>query len=154
MTAAAAEARRVHALRASFFAGGLDRCETISYYIVVNGEQYYSRRREMNSQYKKGVLELCVLSLLGRGDRYGYEIAERLSRSIDIADGTVYPILRKLKGEGLLTTYLQEESGGPPRKYYKLTSLGREEYERERADYLNFAAEVQKLLEDEKNDEE
>ena len=108
----------------------------------------------MNSQYKKGVLELCVLSLLGRGDRYGYEIAERLSRSIDIADGTVYPILRKLKGEGLLTTYLQEESGGPPRKYYKLASLGREEYERERADYLNFAAEVQKLLEDEKNDEE
>lgn len=108
----------------------------------------------MNSQYKKGVLELCVLSLLRRRDRYGYEISEYLSGRIDIADGTVYPILRKLKGEGLLTTYLQEESGGPPRKYYSLTSLGREEYRRERAEYLSFAAEVQKLLEDEENDEE
>lgn len=44
----------------------------------------------------------------------------------EIADGTVYPILRKLKSDGLLTTYLQEESGGPPRRYYALTHLGRE----------------------------
>ena len=66
----------------------------------------------MNSQYKKGVLELCVLSLLKKRDCYGYEISEYLSRHIDIADGTVYPILRKLKADGLLTTYLQEESGG------------------------------------------
>ena len=64
---------------------------------------------------KKGVLELCVLSLLHKRDCYGYEISEYLSRHIDIADGTVYPILRKLKADGLLTTYLQEESGGPPR---------------------------------------
>ena len=55
-------------------------------------------------------------------DWYGYEISEYLSGRINIADGAVYPILRKLKGEGLLTTYLQEESGGPPRKYY-LTAL-------------------------------
>lgn len=75
----------------------------------------------MNSQYKKGVLELCVLSLLRGRDRYGYEISEYLSQHIDIADGTVYPLLRKLKADGLVTTYLQEESGGPPRKYYKLT---------------------------------
>ena len=66
----------------------------------------------MNSQYKKGVLELCVLSLLKKRDCYGYEISEYLSQHIDIADGTVYPILRKLKADGLLTTYLQEESGG------------------------------------------
>lgn len=74
----------------------------------------------MNPQYKKGVLELCVLSLLRRQDRYGYEISDYLSRHIDIADGTVYPLLRKMKADGLVTTYLQEESGGPPRKYYKL----------------------------------
>ena len=78
----------------------------------------------MNTQYKKGVLELCVLSLLHKRDCYGYEISDFLSQHIDIADGTVYPILRKLKSDGLLTTYLQEESGGPPRKYYKLTELG------------------------------
>ena len=107
----------------------------------------------MNSQYKKGVLELCVLALLSERDCYGYEISDRLSQSIDIADGTVYPILRKLKADGLLTTYLQEASGGPPRKYYKLTSLGAESFERDRAEYLRFAAEVQKILEAKKDDE-
>lgn len=108
----------------------------------------------MNPQYKKGVLELCILSLLQRQDRYGYEISDRLSRSIDIADGTVYPILRKLKSDGLLTTYLQEESGGPPRKYYSLTRLGRETYERDRAEYLRFAQAVKMLLEDSKHETE
>ena len=106
----------------------------------------------MNTQYKKGVLELCVLALLRQRDCYGYEISEILSRRIDIADGTVYPILRKLKADGLLTTYLQEESGGPPRKYYKLTELGRETYQNDRAEYLNFAQSVRTLLEDENND--
>lgn len=103
----------------------------------------------MNSQYKKGVVELCVLSLLEKGDCYGYEISETLSRHIDIADGTVYPVLRKLKADGLLTTYLQEESGGPPRKYYQLTLLGRETYQADREEYLKFAREVRTLLEGE-----
>lgn len=102
----------------------------------------------MGIQYKKGVLELCVMALLRKRDCYGYEISETLSQKIDIADGTVYPILRKLKADGLLSTYLQEESGGPPRKYYSLTQLGRETYEADRAQYLLFAASVKKLLED------
>ena len=106
----------------------------------------------MNAQYNKGVLELCVLSLLHRRDCYGYEISDFLSQHIEIADGTVYPILRKLKADGLLTTYLQEESGGPPRKYYQLTALGRETYQSDRAEYLRFAKSVRTLLEDE-NDE-
>ena len=106
----------------------------------------------MNAQYKKGVLELCVLSLLHRRDCYGYEISDFLSQHIEIADGTVYPILRKLKADGLLTTYLQEESGGPPRKYYQLTALGRETYQSDRAEYLRFAKSVRTLLKEE-NDE-
>jgi len=106
----------------------------------------------VNSQYKKGVLELCVLALLKKQDQYGYEISDRLSREIAIADGTVYPILRKLKGKGLVTTYLQEESGGPPRKYYSLTSLGRETYETGRAEYLQFARSVRMLLEEAENE--
>ncbi len=102
----------------------------------------------MNIQYKKGVLELCVLSLLAKKDWYGYEISEYLSRKIDIADGTVYPILRKLKSDGLVTTYLSEESGGPPRKYYSLTEAGREAYASDRNDYLAFANMVMSILED------
>ncbi len=69
------------------------------------------------------MLELCVLSLLSSKDQYGYDVSETLSAQIDISDGTVYPILRKLKAEGLVTTYLSEASGGPPRKYYTLTAL-------------------------------
>ncbi len=79
-------------------------------------------------------------------------ILDCLSRQIDIADGTVYPILRKLKSDGLLTTYLQEESGGPPRKYYSLTQLGRETYEKDRQEYLNFAQSIRMLLEDDDHD--
>ena len=106
----------------------------------------------MNSQYKKGVLELCVLSMLQKRDCYGYEISERLAEKVDIADGTVYPILRKLKADGMLTTYLQEESGGPPRKYYQLTELGRETYRKDRAEYLKFAQSVREMLEGEEDD--
>jgi len=101
----------------------------------------------MNIQYKKGVLELCVLSLLGQRDWYGYEISEYLSQKIDIADGTVYPILRKLKSDGLVVTYLSEESGGPPRKYYSLTASGREAYASDRTEYLSFASTVASILE-------
>lgn len=108
----------------------------------------------MNTQYKKGVLDLCVLSLLKKNDCYGYEISDTLSKHIDIAEGTVYPILRKLKSEGLLTTYLQEESGGPPRKYYSLTDLGKETYQHQRTEYLSFARAIQILLEDDNHDKE
>lgn len=102
----------------------------------------------MNIQYKKGVLELCVLSLLAKRDWYGYEISDTLSKKIDIADGTVYPILRKLKSDGLVVTYLSEESGGPPRKYYSLTETGRKAYNDDRTDYLNFVATVESILEE------
>ena len=108
----------------------------------------------MNTQYKKGVMELCVLSLLTKHDCYGYEIADTLSRHIDIADGTVYPILRKLKEDGLVTTYLQEESGGPPRKYYSLTKQGQETYANDRAEYLRFASAIAALLEEDDHDQE
>jgi len=100
----------------------------------------------MNVQYKKGVLELCVLAMLSRADRYGYEISEALSETIDISDGAVYPILRKLKSDGLVRTYISEDSGGPPRKYYSLTRTGAEEYERARGDWLDFAAAVESII--------
>ena len=108
----------------------------------------------MNSQYKKGVLELCVLAMLKRQDWYGYDISEQLSKHIDIADGTVYPILRKLKNDGLVSTYLSEESGGPPRKYYSLTELGRSTYEEDSAEYLKFAKTVELLLKENDNEKE
>lgn len=86
----------------------------------------------MNIQLKKGVLELCVLSLLNSSDRYGYELVAEISKCIEISEGTIYPLLRRLKNEGYVETYLAESSEGPPRKYYKLTEKG----EQTRKDFL------------------
>ncbi len=108
----------------------------------------------MNIQYKKGVLELCVLALLDRGDCYGYEISEVISKRIELSDGTVYPILRKLKSDGLVTTYLQEESGGPPRKYYKLTETGAAQYRQDKAEWLQFIDAVRAMMEGNEHDKE
>lgn len=105
----------------------------------------------MNSQYKKGVVELCVLCLLNRSDTYGYDISDYLSKHMDISDGAVYPILRNLKTDGFVTTYLSEESGGPPRKYYAITKLGREEFEKSKLEWLSFAQQIKNILEEESN---
>ena len=78
----------------------------------------------MNIQFKKGVLELCVLSMLYHGEMYGYELTSKLSEAISISDGTIYPLLRRMKNEGYVSTYLSESSEGPPWKYYKLTESG------------------------------
>ena len=60
----------------------------------------------MNIQLKKGVLELCVLSMLTKKDCYGYELVNEISKNIMIAEGTIYPLLKRLKDEGFLTTFL------------------------------------------------
>lgn len=100
----------------------------------------------MDTQYKKGVLKLCLLSLLSREDWYGYDISEELSKITEISDGTVYPILRKMKTEGLVNTYLSEESNGPPRKYYTITNLGREVFQKQAREWLKFSEAVNKLI--------
>ncbi len=102
----------------------------------------------MNAQFKKGVLDLCVLALLRKRDYYGYELAEKISGSIEIAEGTLYPLLRKLKADGLCETYLSDESGGPPRKYYRLTQAGKEAEAALRSDWTDFTKSVQDLMED------
>ncbi len=107
----------------------------------------------MNPQYKKGVIELCVLSMLFRRDCYGYEVSENISKHINIADGTVYPILRKLKSDGMVTTYLSEESGGPPRKYYALTKLGKKEFLSAKTEWLEFVKSVESILDEDDNEQ-
>ncbi len=99
------------------------------------------------------MLDLLVLSMLERGDRYGYDISEALAKRIELADGSIYPLLRKLRSDGYVTTYLSEQSGGPPRKYYSITKSGRELYRRERAEWLGFIRTVEELLDSEESDE-
>lgn len=101
----------------------------------------------MNTQLKKGALELCVLSLLVGGDKYGYELTERISAEMSIASGTLYPILRKLKEDDYVTTYLVESESGPARKYYRLTDKGREYQQAVRQEWETFVRAVNELLE-------
>ena len=79
----------------------------------------------MNTQFHKGVVEMCVLALVAKQDFYGYELVNAISTQIPISEGTIYPILRRLTQEGHFETYLVESSGGPPRKYYRMTKSGR-----------------------------
>ncbi|PUB13403.1 PadR family transcriptional regulator [Paenisporosarcina sp. OV554] len=107
----------------------------------------------MNIQFKKGVLNLCVLVLLDKQDRYGYELVQKISDQISISEGSVYPLLRRLTKEGYFTTYLQESTEGPPRKYYKLTTLGRTYLHAQLDEWNSFTNGVNTLIEESvKND--
>ena len=78
----------------------------------------------MNAQFKKGVLELIVLLSVTRRDMYGYELVSEVSKVVDVNEGTIYPLLKRLTNERYFETYLRESTEGPPRKYYHLTAAG------------------------------
>jgi len=107
----------------------------------------------MNIQFKKGVLELCVLSVLVRRDCYGYELVQEISRNIDISEGTIYPLLRRLKGDGYVTAYLEESSEGPPRKYYQLTELGKATLATLTQEWEDFVTRVNRIVKGAPEDE-
>ena len=94
-------------------------------------------------QLKKGVLEMCVLALLSKGDNYAYDIASRMAEAVGMGEGTIYPLMRRMQNEGLVSTYLQESDSGPPRKYYKLTKSGALALKTQIADWLAFEPAVQ-----------
>ncbi len=78
------------------------------------------------AQMRKGVLELCILAILAEGERYPTEILERMKiADLLVVEGTIYPLLTRLKNEGLLNYRWVESTGGPPRKYFTLTSDGK-----------------------------
>lgn len=77
----------------------------------------------MDTQRKKGVLDVCVLSVLKQGPSYGYQMIQDVSECISVTDSTMYPILRRLESGGFVTTYSQEHNGRT-RKYFKITPLG------------------------------
>lgn len=108
----------------------------------------------MNIQFKKGVLELCVLSVLVRKDCYGYELVREISEHIAISEGTIYPLLRRLAKEGYCDTYLKESQEGPPRKYYRLTELGEQTKNDLTRDWYSFLTGVNRIIEGGSDDEQ
>jgi PadR family transcriptional regulator PadR len=100
----------------------------------------------MNIQFKKGVLELCALTLLAQKNRYGYELVNEISKNILISEGTIYPLLRRLKNDGYVTTYLEESKEGAPRKYYQLTESGKKMQKDLKEEWLTFVKKVSSFL--------
>ena len=100
----------------------------------------------MNIQFKKGVLELCVLSLLRDGDKSGYELADSVGSRIEISEGTMYPLLRRLKKEGYFEDYLVESAVGPARKYYRLTEKGKKTQQQLETEWRFFTEKVDSLI--------
>ena len=100
----------------------------------------------LNIQFKKGVLELCVLSLLSKRDFYGYELVEYISRFMNISEGTMYPLLRRFRKENYVKTYLVESQEGPPRKYYSLSKKGFEVLEELEIEWETFTDSVNNIL--------
>lgn len=81
----------------------------------------------LKSQMRKGVLEYCILSIISKGEAYASDILETLKQAdLLVVEGTLYPLLTRMKNEELLTYRWQESTGGPPRKYYSLTTEGRD----------------------------
>jgi PadR family transcriptional regulator, regulatory protein PadR len=91
---------------------------------------FVKQTKEMNlentkAQMRKGILELCILAILKEREAYPSEIIERLKVSkLIVVEGTLYPLLTRLKNEELLTYRWEESLSGPPRKYYSITKIG------------------------------
>jgi PadR family transcriptional regulator, regulatory protein PadR len=85
------------------------------------------RARNAVSQLRKGTLEYCVLALLRDGQRYGFELVRTLSEAdgLLVSEGTIYPLLSRLRRDHLVSTSWQESDAGPPRRYYQLTDAGK-----------------------------
>ena len=78
----------------------------------------------MNTQFKKGVLELIVLLVISKEDKYGYQLVSEVGKIVDVNEGTIYPLLKRLTNEKYCETYLEQSAEGPARKYYKITKQG------------------------------
>ncbi|MBO0844642.1 MAG: PadR family transcriptional regulator [Nocardioides sp.] len=101
------------------------------------------------SQLRRGVLEFCVLALLSDGEHYSFEIVTALSErdGLVTSEGTLYPLLSRLRKEGTVETTWRESAAGPPRRYYRLTPTGRALLQAFSSEWARFRDSVDALLE-------
>ncbi len=100
-----------------------------------------------NAQIRKGVIELCVLSVISDNEVYTSDILSAMKDAeLIVVEGTVYPLLMRLKNDGILKYKWEESSSGPPRKYYSLTEEGTKVLEELTKNWLNLNKSVNKLL--------
>lgn len=98
-------------------------------------------------QVRKGILEYCILTALGGGEQYGYALVKRLCSTpgLFVAEGSIYPLLSRMRAAGYVETRLEESAGGAARKYYQLTAAGREQLARMKPYFAALTGAVQSL---------
>lgn len=98
------------------------------------------------AQMKKGILEYCILAIINRGEVYASDILEELKRAeLIVVEGTLYPLLTRLKNEGLLSYQWVESKSGPPRKYFQLTPEGNQFLQELGTTWTQLTASVQQI---------
>ena len=108
----------------------------------------------VGAQLRKGVVEYCVLGLLASEPMYGWQLSETLTAHRLIASiGTLYPMLSRLRGQGLVSTFDEASDAGPMRKYYRLTDAGALELATFRQQWAPFAATVEDFIREETHDD-
>ena len=114
------------------------------------------RARNALTQLRRGTLEYCVLALLRDGPKYGFELVRTLSAAngLLISEGTIYPLLSRLRRDQQVTTSWQESEAGPPRRYYELTDAGRRVLAEFTDEWARFQTAVDALLTPTPKDEE
>lgn len=100
------------------------------------------------AQMRRGALDLCILAILAHGKRYGYDIVHALSEAegLVIKEGTIYPLLNRMMGEGYIDAEWQPSPQGPQRKYYTLTRNGERRLAEMQVQWHRFASDVQRLI--------
>ena len=106
-------------------------------------------RQGLIAQMRRGSLEFCVLALLARRERYGFELVQDLAQveAMVTSEGTIYPLLTRLRKDGAVETFWQESTSGPPRRYYRITPFGLKALAGFRTEWGRFRAAVDQLLE-------
>jgi PadR family transcriptional regulator PadR len=108
-----------------------------------------ARQDALLAQMRRGTLQYCVLSLLADEERYGFDLVRGLSEldGMVTSEGTIYPLLSRLRRDGLVQSTWQESPSGPPRRYYRLTTAGRAALEAFRFEWRRFRDAVDHFVE-------
>lgn len=114
-------------------------------YRMVLGQE----RTGLIAQMRRGALEYCVLALLAARERYGFELVQNLAEvdGMVTSEGTIYPLLTRLRKDGEVETFWRESTSGPPRRYYRITAKGRDALKGFRQEWGRFRSAVDRLLE-------
>lgn len=100
-----------------------------------------------NAQMRKGVLELCILAIIAEQDAYASDIITKLKDArLIVVEGTLYPLLTRLKNDGLTVYRWEESKAGPPRKYHQITTVGQASLSELTADWRGLIISVEKII--------